>query len=492
MKMKFKYIVLGACLALSTTSCEKWLDVTASDQIKSEDLFKTADGFRDALLGVYINMTVTTSYGQDMTWNLVDLLSQQYATLASSGLYYGVQIFNYTATRSVERIEPLWYNQYKTIANVNNILGQLEKESGVLSKTEYAIIKGELLALRAFLHFDLIRVFGHGNYVNRPELATKPTIPYSLAYSKNPVPQQSYADTFILLEKDLSEALELLKEDPAYPATDRPANYYSEINRNGFYNDRDLRMNYFAAKAVQSRVLAWQGKLEDAAIAAEDVIQHSFATLLNKVVPGEASRTLPMENLFALDVEQLNSTLAPFLNADDNTNTNALYLTNALADVIFETTNPSVGIADIRFNTLQAQRTRGRISTKYTGRSTPAFPLNTNTRLPLIKLPELYYIAAEHYMRVNPSKAIDYLNEVRASRSIQEDLTAGLDDVAIQEELTKEYRKEFIAEGQLFFYYKRIGLESIPNSSTSITIDDKVYMLPYPVQEIEYGNRVQF
>lgn len=492
MKMKFKYIVLSACLFLSTTSCEKWLDVTASDQIKSEDLFKSADGFRDALLGVYINMAETASYGQDMTWNLVDLLSQQYATLSSSGLYYGIQIFNYTAARSVERIDPMWYNQYKTIANVNNILDQLEKQSSVLSKTEYAIIKGELLALRAFLHFDLIRLFGHGNYGNRSDLATKPTIPYSSEYSKDVVPQLSYSETFKLLEKDLSDALELLTEDPVYPSSNRPADYYTEINRNGFYNDRDFRMNYFAVKAVQSRVFAWQGKMEAAAEAAEEVIQKSSATLLNKAVPNESNRTLLMETLFALDVEQLNNYLSPFLNADDNTNTNALYLPNALADEVFETANPEIGIADIRFNTLLMQRVRGRTSAKYTGRSSAAFPLNSNTRLPLIKLPEMYYIAAEHYISTNPNKAIDYLNLIRASRSIQQDLTVGLDKSIIQEELTKEYRKEFIAEGQLFFYYKRIGLENIPNLSTEVSLDDKVYILPYPVQEVEYGNRIQF
>lgn len=492
MKMKFKYIVLGVCLTFFTTSCEKWLDVTASNQIKSDDLFTTADGFRDALLGVYINMTDQASYGQDMTWNLVDLLSQQYAALPTAARYFGIQTFNYTTVRSAERIDPMWYNQYKTISNINNILYQLEEQSTVLSHTEYAIIKGELLALRAFLHFDLIRVFGHGDYANRPQLLDKLTVPYSLEYSKNIPPQLSYSATFALMEKDLNEALELLQEDPAYPATNRPSNYYAEINRNGFYNDRDFRMNYFAAKALQSRVLFWQGKSEAAALAAEEVIEQSFATLLNKTAPNEYNRTLPMENLFALDVEQLNLHLILYLNADDNASTETLFLPNALADAVFETSNPNVGLADIRFNTLLSQRTRGRISVKYTGRISAAYPVNSNPRLPLIKLPEMYYIAAEHYMKSNPGKATDYLNEVRASRSIQENLPTGLDEDAIRQELTKEYRKEFIAEGQLFFYYKRNGLENIPNSSTAVLADDNIYMLPYPVQETEYGNRVQF
>src|SRR5690554_4543932 len=157
MKMKLKYLVLGTCLVFSTTSCEKWLDVTASNQIKSDDLFETAGGFRDALLGVYLSMTDPTSYGSDLTWNAVDLLSQQYAGLTNTATYYNIQAFNYGAQRAKDVIVPIWRNQYKAIVNINNILDHIDEDHMVLGSTERSIIKGELLALRAFLHFDLIR-----------------------------------------------------------------------------------------------------------------------------------------------------------------------------------------------------------------------------------------------------------------------------------------------------------------------------------------------
>ncbi|MFR1241192.1 MAG: hypothetical protein ACLSDJ_08680 [Butyricimonas faecihominis] len=34
----------------------------------------------------------------------------------------------------------------------------------------------------------------------------------------------------------------------------------------------------------------------------------------------------------------------------------------------------------------------------------------------------------------------------------------------IEQEITKEWRKEYIGEGQMFYYYKRLGL-MIPNAS---------------------------
>lgn len=485
--MKFKYIVLGACLALSTASCEKWLDVTASNQIKSDELFETAGGFRDALLGVYINMTDVTSYGRDMTWNAVDLLSQQYAALPNTGIYYDIQTFNYTTVRAENAIAPMWMNQYKTIVNINNILSHIEADTEVIGSTERSIIKGELLALRAFLHFDLIRLFGHGNYANRPELATKPTVPYVLGFSKETTSQLDYQQTYGLLEKDILEALELLKEDPVYPNTQRPENYYTEINRNGFYNDRNFRMNYYAAKALQSRVLSWQGKKEAAALAAEEVIQSSFVRLFDGETPGASNRTLIEENLFALDVEQLNTVLEPYLQLNNAANPNVLFMPQALATTVFETANPNIGIADIRYNTLLTNHSRGRVSVKYTGTMPPDG--RVNTRLPLIKLPEMYYIAAEYYAETNSGKAIGYLNEVRSSRNIQEALPAMMSPTEIKAELTKEYRKEYIAEGQLFFYYKRLGFEAIPNAGA---MTDRTYLLPYPKLETEYGNRVQF
>ena len=58
----------------------------------------------------------------------------------------------------------------------------------------------------------------------------------------------------------------------------------------------------------------------------------------------------------------------------------------------------------------------------------------------------------------------------------------------IIEEIQKEYHKEFISEGIMFYYYKRTGCKSIPNYSEEMT--DTQYLLPYPTFEIQSG-RVQ-
>src|SRR5690606_3131137 len=157
-------------------------------------------------------------------------------------------------------------------------------------------------------------------------------------------------------------------------------------------------------KALQSRVLSWQGKKQAAAEAAEVVINSGVVRLFQGESPSNSNRTLVEETLFALDVEQLNEIIDPYLQIDNTANTNTLFMTTALATTVYETANVEVGVADIRYNALQSSHARGRLSIKYTGNN------NSNTRLPLIKLPEMYYIAAEYYAGTNAPKAVNYLN----------------------------------------------------------------------------------
>ena len=59
----------------------------------------------------------------------------------------------------------------------------------------------------------------------------------------------------------------------------------------------------------------------------------------------------------------------------------------------------------------------------------------------------------------------------------------------LRNEISKEYRKEFIGEGQWFFYCKRINRKELPNAI--VPFNENYYVLPLPDQEIEYGNRFQ-
>lgn len=484
-------ILLGLTFLIVSVSCSNdWLDEQSSTQITAEEQFESVDGFKDALMGVYLGLTEPELYAKDMSWNLVDVLSQQYATFSNSASYAGVQQFKYETARSSGQIEALWSKAYNVIANINLALEMIDKNRNVLSDIDYAIIKGELLGLRAFVHFDIMRLFGTGNLEDRPSVLQEQTIPYVTVFSKNLTVRLSYNETLKLMEADLNLALELLNEDPIY-ATGKPANYYDVVNRNGFYDKREQRMNYYAVKALQARVFQWQGKQTEAAEAAEIVITNSFANLINSAThPVATDKIFYKEVLFSLDVDNFTDLVSNLLTAEGlDTNYNALYYNSNFTDDTFETNNINIGIADVRFNTLMQAQTRGVVNTKLIQGGSANDSYN---QMPLIKLPEMYYIAAEAYANnigtLQLDKAIAYLNLVRSSRGIIEDIPDTATQAEVILEIKKEYKKEFLSEGQLFFYYKRTGETQIFGLSDAITLDDDVYVLPYPDVELQFGN----
>ena len=93
--------------------------------------------------------------------------------------------------------------------------------------------------------------------------------------------------------------------------------------------------------------------------------------------------------------------------------------------------------------------------------------------MPVLRWSEMYYIAAECLLN-GETKDFDPLDE-------------NLPVTQIQNEIYKEYRKELVGEGQLFYYYKRLNFASIPGSAVSGS--DDIYVLPMPENEVEFGNR---
>ena len=110
-----------------------------------------------------------------------------------------------------------------------------------------------------------------------------------------------------------------------------------------------------------------------------------------------------------------------------------------------------------------------------------------NNYYPLLRMSDAFYIAAECLKDSNKKRAIELLNTVRDNRNLylvplSEDLTAE----QIQNEIYKEYRKEYIGEhGEVFFYCKRLNLSEIKGTSTRGS--KNVYVLPIPSNDQEFG-----
>ena len=98
----------------------------------------------------------------------------------------------------------------------------------------------------------------------------------------------------------------------------------------------------------------------------------------------------------------------------------------------------------------------------------------------------MYYITAECSPTLDSAEL--RINQVRTARRLPSLEFHSMTE--INDYLKQEYRREFYAEGQLFFYYKRRNVQMIPDSEISIAgKTSEVYVFPLPDREVEYGNK---
>ena len=96
-----------------------------------------------------------------------------------------------------------------------------------------------------------MRLYGYGNWANRKaEIDAKYAVPYVTSVSKNPTDQVKTSEFFKLLIADLEEAAKYLAEDPV--TGKHEWSHYEELNEDGFYDYRNLHLNYYAVKELGS------------------------------------------------------------------------------------------------------------------------------------------------------------------------------------------------------------------------------------------------
>ena len=481
--------ILCALLLLGTmTSCEAGLDVDPKSEVKSDVMFQSVSGFKDALTGIYLLMSDQDLYGREATWGFVDALAQQTDVRGGeASTWYNATRYNYSATTTSSN--GIWSKSYNIIANVNFLLENLEKKKEMFSPAMYSVIKGEALGLRAFLHFDLLRLFGWGDLEKRPENLDRLCLPYVSEYSRELQKQLTVGEALEKVVADLQESMELLNDNDPFGLTPKPDDY-DLPNEDKFFEDRHKRFNYWAAVCTLTRVYMWMGNKAEALPLAELFVKEGGETswissyVIDAYDPADRDLTFTTEHVFALDVTKLFENMQYYMNPkanDPNENTDLLYHAKARASGLFESTDYRLarwydqtgnehydGWAFVKFWEVE----------KYKYGST----------MPLIRKSEMYYIAAECLLATGKDAdrllAIERLNTVREKRGmfgLGNDLTVA----SVQNEITKEYQREFINEGQLFYYYKRLGFEKIPYATKAAT--DAVYVVPLPTWDVDLG-----
>jgi hypothetical protein len=118
---------------------------------------------------------------------------------------------------------------------------------------------------------------------------------------------------------------------------------------------------------------------------------------------------------------------------------------------------------------------------KYEQLESTSWPTAYRNKMPIIKLSEMYFIAAEALKDTDITKASAMINEVRIHRGLT---TMNIDRAVFDTVLLQEFRKDVIGEGQLFFFHKRLNSSRIPRSPINDIIAVKGYKLPIPISEL--------
>jgi starch-binding outer membrane protein, SusD/RagB family len=473
-----KITVLAISCAFVFSSCEDYLDVRPKSEIPVGLHFERESGYADQLAGVYTQMCGTAMYGREMTFGLVEVLSQNYDLHPNNSVYHYASEYNYTETTTVSRIDAIWSNTYNCIANLNVMLDHIDKvDPSVFSANKYYLYKGEALGLRAFLHFDMLRLFAP-SYASNPGA---PGIPYVKEYAPVITPQTTVSETLDLVISDLTNALSLLSNDSLLLA-DEP--WHHDARRRYF--------NYFAAEATLARVYHYKGDNENALRHALNIVEEgeketgsalrwTHFTALETTHDYEVNRTYTTEQIFQLRINNMDDNIKPFFTA--SAGVNALSPSETKADVIYEVSSQGFG-NDYRYGKCFQYDGASRYLSKFWQYEGGPH----NNIFPLIRKTEAYYIAAEILKNTDKDRAIELLNLVRARRKLEDyPLSSSLSMEEVQREIFKEYRKEFLAEGQLFYYYKRLNLPQIEGAG--LPANDNVYVFPMPDIEVEFGFR---
>ncbi len=483
--MKIYHWIIACCILLPIGGCSDWLDVTPESSVDEKDLFSTGEGYRNALNGVYRQMSLTPMYGQEMSWGFVDVLGQLYDVQKLSNYSaYGIAAKNYAyrdeAVKAV--ISAIWSNTYNSIANCNNIVGRIAGEDPLKfrgGETEQHLIQGEALALRAFLYFDLLRLWApapvthsSGNYM-----------PYFEHYPSTYEPDKSVTEILSLVERDLIQARNLIAPFDTLPdksmlvSEKRIKNtWVSSTVTDLFLLYRGFRMNYYAVTAELARVYNYMGEYEKAGRCAQEVLDafsDEYSTACFKLSAKDEiknnDRKRYKEVIFALSNEK-------------NPDNYESYCTTGSNEQLVLAGYPGIfdDAADVRKEYLTEAFGADRICNKYVVPANNASEYTqTEDLIPMIRVSEMYFIVAEWlYRKGETQAAIEKLEEVRVVRDCTKGrLTiSGPDD--FNRVLLEEARREFMQEGQLYYYFKRLNIKPVAS------MPDDGFVFPLPDNEM--------
>jgi len=450
-RITIKNMIVTTVLFLSLASCEKsFLELKPPTSLTPEFALATEADLQVALRGAYAGLKSTALYGRSLMV-LGDMMADNtYQSALNTNRYTNFNLYNYLVTDG--DVAGLWNASYTVILRANNIIN-----SPIADNANIQQIKGEAYAIRALAYFNLVRYFG-SPYTADP---SKLGVPIITTYQADLKPERAkIADVYTLINKDLTQAYTLMTK---------------------FTNSSQF--SKYSAKALQAKVYLAMGDKTNAKTAALDVITNSGFTAISSAAhtgywAGVAPRTDKVETLLEISFDAVANNAFDALSYIylQSGNYGDMLCSSELYD-LFETT-------DIR-KSLYATGTRGGLASVFVNKYGSFTGDHSDTKV--IRMSEMYLIAAEASYPSNTADALKYVNEVTSRRGATAIASSGS---ALLEDIITERRKELAFEGERYLDMQRLQRniarsKNYPAAALSIDFTNYRRIMPIPQGELD-------
>ncbi len=464
-------------------SCSGWLEVKPYDKISEDELLRSEEGYQKMLNGIYIDLNADALYGKSLSVEMIEVMGGAY-TIGSDnsvwGNYKDLSSYQYTTEYWRDRMDQTWNKAYALILNCNKILETIDDNKALFSDANYYVIKGEAQALRAMLHFDMLRLFGPVYSKD----SDKTAIPYYIKVGNTPEEILTAKEVAEKVVSDLEEARVLLANDPV--RTEGTMMSGTQDGTGNFMRYRALRLNYYAVEALLARAYLYMGDKTNAFKYSTDVIRavdSGIFPFVDKSLvvgsPADPDRIFSSEVIFALSNTSRGNLFKNYYDPSRLPNYVFRMDNNLMNNLIYGGATTTGGYQDdYRYRAGWIATGSNRYFYKYS--DMVATGSIQNTMVPMIRMGEMFLIAAESQSD-NLASGTQYVNALRRNRGVAnlQTLTPDL--------LKYEYIRELYGEGQLFYLYKRLNCDIITSSSSSknTKASDFVFVVPLPDSETE-------
>lgn len=450
-RFTIKNLMLATVLLVSLASCKKsFLELNPPTSLTPEVALATEADLQVALRGAYAGLKSTALYGRSLPV-LGDMMGDNtYQSTLNTNRYTTFNNNTYTVTDG--DVAGLWSAAYSVILRANNIIN-----SPVAANANVNQYKGEAYAIRALAYYNLVRFFATP-YTQDPAALGVPLV---TVYNADLKPERAkVSEVYALINADLTQAYTLMTK---------------------FTNSSQF--SKYAAKALQAKVYNTMGDKTNAKTAALDVITNSGFTAVTAAAhagywAGVSFRTDKVETLFELSFDAVAN------NAFD-----------ALAYIYLQSGNygdmlcaddlyASFAANDAR-KALYATGTRGGLASVFVNKYSSFTGDHSDTKV--VRMSEMYLIAAEASYPANEADAIRYVNEVTSRRGATAIASTG---AALLEDIITERRKELAFEGERYHDLQRLKRDVVrgtnyPAAARTIAFSNFRRIMPIPQGELD-------